>query len=166
VLFLNYDMAPSQTVQWILFSNVEKRKRGRWRPDVVLFLPPLFNRELIARQSHAEWLATIASRNQTVPNVEADTTRFLDKISALLGDQSDFTADQGWIHHTSEPTALDAHTVVFIARLLDTGRDWIIPEKVMAYAKPKLESATWRDLLRGEPKVTMHSLYIKNGGKD
>jgi hypothetical protein len=106
-------------------------------------------------------LDTFHRRSQSVATVEADSARFLAKIETLLS-----KASGEWIFPTTQPTALDAHTIVYVARLLDTKRKDHIPKSVLDYAQPKLDAETWRGLLRGEPGVTMHSLYVLQPGNE
>lgn len=63
------------------------------------------------------------------------------------------------------PTALDAHTVVFIARLLDARHPELINDEMLAYGKQHLESRDWVKITQG--RTTLHSLWEKqhNGHK-
>lgn len=57
------------------------------------------------------------------------------------------------------PTALDAHTIVFVARLKDACRSYLIPDEVWAYAKQHLVGRDWADITQGRP--TLHNLLEK-----
>jgi hypothetical protein len=105
-------------------------------------------------RSHAANLQKFAANKQSVESVEADSVRYLEKISKLLAGRASwiFGDDVG-------PTALDAHTVVFIARLLDAKREHLIPADVLAYGRPKLQGTEWLGITKGNP--TLHSLYVK-----
>ena len=54
-----------------------------------------------------------------------------------------------WLFGLGHPTALDAHLVVFIARLKDVGRHDIVPEKLMAYAERAWASESYKAVMQG-----------------
>ena len=54
-----------------------------------------------------------------------------------------------WLFGLSHPTALDVHLAVFIARMLDVGRDDIIPEKLRQYGARIAETKEWKDVMQG-----------------
>lgn len=55
----------------------------------------------------------------------------------------------------SGPTALDAHTVVFIARLIDAGCSHLLGDQMLAYGKQHLAGSEWSNITKG--KSTLHS---------
>ncbi|EXJ69321.1 uncharacterized protein A1O5_07357 [Cladophialophora psammophila CBS 110553] len=57
------------------------------------------------------------------------------------------------------PTALDAHTVVFVARLVDASRPYLIPDGVLAYGRQHLEKGDWAEITQGNS--TLHTLWEK-----
>ncbi|KUL87831.1 hypothetical protein ZTR_03134 [Talaromyces verruculosus] len=61
-----------------------------------------------------------------------------------------------WVFGLNVPTALDAHLVVFIARLRDVGRDVLIPTRLGEYASKAMEMPEWETLM--EDRKTMISL--------
>ncbi|OCT46774.1 hypothetical protein CLCR_02036 [Cladophialophora carrionii] len=108
--------------------------------------------------NHAASLQKFAANKQSVESVEADSVRYLEKISELLARPGGGQAS--WLFGDDVgPTALDAHTVVFIARLLDAKREPLIPADVLAYGRPKLQAKEWLGITKGNP--TLHSLYVK-----
>lgn len=54
-----------------------------------------------------------------------------------------------WLFGFSHPTALDVHLAVFIARMLDVGRDDIIPEKLKEYGARIMQTKEWNDVMQG-----------------
>ncbi|KAL3446404.1 hypothetical protein BJX65DRAFT_279528 [Aspergillus insuetus] len=54
-----------------------------------------------------------------------------------------------WLFDLPHPTALDYHLAVFIARMLDVGRDDIIPDKLREYAALVWETAEWKAVMQG-----------------
>jgi glutathione S-transferase len=76
-----------------------------------------------------------ALAKEAVTSQESKASSFLAQIETLLaasegGDDDDDRSP--WIFGTAEPTALDAHVVPFIARLLDVGRDGMLQDRVRA----------------------------------
>ncbi|KIX95926.1 uncharacterized protein Z520_08181 [Fonsecaea multimorphosa CBS 102226] len=115
-------------------------------------------REMLQRKfdNHKNNLQKFQDNNQSIASVEADSRAYLEKISQLLSKHG----QQTWIFGAEVgPTALDAHTVVFIARLLDAERAHLIPEDVLRYGNPKLQSAEWLGITKGNP--TLHTLWEK-----
>ena len=54
-----------------------------------------------------------------------------------------------WFLGLNQPSALDAHLVVFIARMYDVNRHNLIPEKLQQYGNRAMETKTWLDLMEG-----------------
>jgi hypothetical protein len=54
-----------------------------------------------------------------------------------------------WLFGLNEPSALDAHLVVFIARMYDVNRHNLIPEKLQQYGNRAMKTKTWLDLMEG-----------------
>ena len=73
---------------------------------------------------------------------------FLHEIDEML--QASQTA---WILNTTYPTALDAHIIVFVARLKDAGRGELIPARVIEYANKQMDTVTWKEMVQGRGTV-------------
>lgn len=75
------------------------------------------------------------------------------KFENLLSPHADDTAtdrESGpWLFGLSQPTALDAHLVVFIARMRDVGRDDLISERLNQYADFAMGLPEWKSVLQG-----------------
>ncbi len=54
-----------------------------------------------------------------------------------------------WLFGEQRPTALDAHLVIFIARMLDLGRGEAVPEPLKAYAEAAFASAEYNAVMAG-----------------
>ena len=54
------------------------------------------------------------------------------------------------------PTALDAHLVVFIARMLDVGRDDLLPSSLTQYASKLMEGEEWKAVMQGRTTTPVH----------
>ncbi len=62
---------------------------------------------------------------------------------------------QSWIFGPT-PTALDAHLVVFIARLTDVGRDHLIPAKLKDYCAWAMQKPEWVAMMNGRKTMVSH----------
>jgi hypothetical protein len=58
-----------------------------------------------------------------------------------------------WILNTSHPTALDAHFIVFVARLKDAGRGELVPARTREYAVKQMNTAAWQAMMQGQGTV-------------
>ena len=67
---------------------------------------------------------------------------FLAELDSLLPEPN------GWIFG-KKPTALDAHLIVFIARMTDVGRENLIPDKIKKYGKWAMGGAEWAKVMDG-----------------
>ena len=56
---------------------------------------------------------------------------------------------ESWIFDLPHATALDAHLAVFIARMLDVGRENIIPDKLKKYAERVTQTVEWNSVMQG-----------------
>jgi len=66
--------------------------------------------------------------------------------------------DSNWIFGSKiGPTALDAHTVVFIARLIDAGHTSLIGRDMLEYGIQNLKAPEWTGIVRN--RSTLHSLW-------
>lgn len=58
-----------------------------------------------------------------------------------------------WILSTTLPTALDAHVIVFVARLKDAGRRELVPGCIIDYANKQMKTAVWEEMVQGQGTV-------------
>jgi hypothetical protein len=77
----------------------------------------------------------------------------MQKIEPLLSETRDF-AKNPWLFNLQQPTALDAHLVVFIQRMCDVGREALIPESLRSYAEKATQTPEWTKVMEGR-KSTM-----------
>lgn len=74
-----------------------------------------------------------------------------------------------WIFGTEDPTALDAHLVIFLTRLQDVGRHEFIPAELQVYADMAMETpafnAVFLDVPSGRtvPQKGLKKLLYSNG---
>jgi glutathione S-transferase len=69
----------------------------------------------------------------------------------LLSELNSFLKQEAgpWLFGRDQPTALDAHLVVFIARLQDLGRESLIPPALIKYAGAAMEKPEWQSTMAG-----------------
>lgn len=67
------------------------------------------------------------------------------------------TTAESWIFNLLHPTALDAHLTVFIARMLDVGREDIIPEKLKTYAERVMQTEEWKNVMQGRRTMVVRT---------
>ena len=75
--------------------------------------------------------------------MEGQARELLASIEKLVADQPD-----RWLFG-EKPTALDAHLVVFIARMTDVGRVGLIPDKLREYGDWAMQKHEWTDMMKG-----------------
>ena len=75
---------------------------------------------------------------------EDNARDFMEEIEATLTD-----SQSGWCFGLAEPSALDAHLVVFIARLFDVKRGEMVPEALRVYAEKAMAGAAWNEVMQG-----------------
>lgn len=75
---------------------------------------------------------------------EAYTKEFAAKLANLLEDSK-----TPYFLSVGQPSALDGHVVVFIARMNDIGRSDLLPAKLKSYGEKAFAGQAWRDLMQG-----------------
>ena len=83
-------------------------------------------------------------------SVEQNRQRTITLLRKLEGHLS--TSQSGWLFGFDTPSALDAHLVVFLARMRDVGRNDLIPEIFEKYALRALEGDAWKEVQSGSTK--------------
>jgi hypothetical protein len=58
-----------------------------------------------------------------------------------------------WVLNTPYPTALDAHAIVFVARLRNAGRRELVPARVIDYADQQMDTVVWKEMTQGRGTV-------------
>lgn len=86
---------------------------------------------------------------------ERKAASFLSKIEKVLEHYDESSSP--WIFGTKDATALDAHVVPFLCRLLDVGRGQMLEERVHSYAARVFQLPLWKDFMQG--KRTVHKAY-------
>ena len=80
------------------------------------------------------------------PAVTADNEQ---KVKTLLGSlENHISKPESWLYG-AKATALDAHLVVFIARLTDVGREHLIPRKLQDYGAWAMQKPEWIEMMGG-----------------
>ena len=72
-----------------------------------------------------------------------------EKTKTLLEDlKSRLPGSQRWMFGP-KPTALDAHLVVFLARMTDVGREYLIPSELREYGAWAWQQPEWVTMMDG-----------------
>jgi hypothetical protein len=87
-----------------------------------------------------------------------------DFIQEILSLRLKYGQGSLWIYgDVVGPTALDAHTVAFIARLFDAKREDLMTGDIREYGQHVMAESTWKGIMDGRP--TLHSLWVEGAGK-
>ncbi|KAH8812214.1 hypothetical protein F5884DRAFT_784746 [Xylogone sp. PMI_703] len=84
-----------------------------------------------------------------IAEAEDRTRSILKKMEDLLNQQP----PESWVFGSSSPTALDAHLIIFIARLCDIGRKDLIPKRVLEYGEMATKTPEWDQVMQGKRTV-------------
>lgn len=75
---------------------------------------------------------------------EARARQVLLKLDEIL-----YESKTWWCFGLEKPSALDAHLIVFIARLTDIERTDLIPEALKGYAAKAMSLPQWDEVMHG-----------------
>jgi hypothetical protein len=70
------------------------------------------------------------------------------------------TSSTAWILSTSSATALDAHCVPFIARLIEADNADLVSLKVQTYAEQAMAELEWKSVTKDKP--TLWDVYLRD----
>ncbi|KIV90010.1 hypothetical protein PV10_07360 [Exophiala mesophila] len=88
-----------------------------------------------------------------VPAAVAENERRAKALLSALADK--LPNNESWLYG-SKATALDAHLVCFLARLIDVGRGHLIPSQLREYADWVMEKPEWDNIMRGRRTMMAH----------
>jgi hypothetical protein len=94
--------------------------------------------------------------NREIPSLKRESAeRAIVQSAQLLGEVDELlqTSHSGWVLDTPHPTALDAHLIVFVARLKDSGRGELVPARLMEYADRAMDASAWKDVMQGRQTI-------------
>jgi hypothetical protein len=94
--------------------------------------------------------------NREIPSLKRESAeRAIVQSAQLLGEAEELlqASRSGWVLDTPHPTALDAHLIVFVARLRDAGRGELVPTLVVKYADGAMDTSAWRDMMQGRQTI-------------
>lgn len=74
-------------------------------------------------------------------------TALMHEIDALLPEKGIDGQAGPWLFGLQQPTALDAHLIVFIARMRDVNRLELIPDKLQRYAEEATRTVEWKQVM-------------------
>jgi hypothetical protein len=91
--------------------------------------------------------------NKEIPSLKRESAeRAIGKTRDLLREIGEMlqVSRTDWILNTAYPTALDAHIIVFVARLKDAGRGELVPARITDYADRQMDTVVWKELVQGQ----------------
>jgi hypothetical protein len=94
--------------------------------------------------------------NKEIPSLKRESAeRAIDKTRDLMHDIGEIlqASRTDWILNATHPTALDAHIIVFVARLKDAGRGELMPARIVDYADRQMDTVVWEELVQGQGTV-------------
>jgi hypothetical protein len=94
--------------------------------------------------------------NREIPSLKRESAeRAIVQSVQLLGEAEELlqASRSGWVLDTPHPTALDAHLIVFVARLKDAGRREVVLARVMEYADRAMNASAWKDVMQGRQTI-------------
>lgn len=94
--------------------------------------------------------------NKEIPSLKRESAeRAIEKTTNLLHEISEMlrVSQTDWVLDTTHPTALDAHIIVFVARLKDAGREELVPARIVDYADKQMDTVVWKDMVQGRGTV-------------
>lgn len=94
--------------------------------------------------------------SKEIPSLKRESAeRAIVRTKDLLHELGEVLQDSqtDWILNTTHPTALDAHVIVFIARLKDAGRGELVPACFMNYADKQMDTSLWKQMMQGRSTI-------------
>lgn len=107
---------------------------------------------LLTSHSHHDRLEFSLKKHRPA-RAETRANKFLETILYLYENRPH---NSTWLF--DGPTVLDAHVVPFILRLIDSGRHYLIPERLQQYAKDIQKLDVWDQVSHGRPTLWNVSL--------
>lgn len=88
---------------------------------------------------------------ETTKMMEHRAKVVLDRLADTLPENAQGSGSGPWMFglHGQEPTALDAHTIVFVERMRDVGRLGLVPERLDAWSKKATVQEAWASVMDG-----------------
>lgn len=97
----------------------------------------------------------MALRPENVAKARSQAAELFDGLVALRKRHSSNLGDEAlWLFgHSAGPTILDAHAATFIARLLDAGKEALVPEELVVFAQKITALPTWKEVSKGRSTI-------------
>ena len=87
-------------------------------------------------------------KRESAERAVVKTRELLQEIGEMLQ-----VSETDWILNTKHPTALDAHIIVFVARLKDAGRSDLVPARITDYAYKQMDTQLWKEIIQGRSTI-------------
>ncbi|KAK6371464.1 hypothetical protein LTS17_008714 [Exophiala oligosperma] len=96
-----------------------------------------------------EFKLSIVQKTKVDGLIPTEVTRMEQQARDLLASLDRMVGEEKTWIFSDKPTALDAHLVVFIARMTDVGRENIIPEGLRKYGARARQNPDWTSMMEG-----------------
>ena len=82
---------------------------------------------------------------------EESVEQSINRATAVMAEFEKILQDSptDWCFGLQQPSALDAHLVVFIARMQDVHREDLLPQRVREYGTKAMATPQWQDVMQG-----------------
>lgn len=90
---------------------------------------------------------------QTLHSEEKKTRSFLNDLGDI---RNTHLSGFPWLFGTETATALDAHLMILLARLMDVGRAYLVPKTIRDYAEAVMAMDLWKDFMQGRTTMCSH----------
>jgi hypothetical protein len=91
--------------------------------------------------------------NERARNLLSEYESILPKQESISNDGQTNGRSGPWLFGLTDPSALDAHLIVFVARMRDVGRSNIVPKAVSDYVDQAINQPEWQAMM--EDRKTM-----------
>jgi hypothetical protein len=86
---------------------------------------------------------------EVIKEMEHRTKVILNRLADTLPENTHGSGAGPWMFGLQEPSALDAHTIIFVERMRDVDRMGLVPEKLDAWSQKATEQEAWRNMMDG-----------------
>ncbi|CAM1500407.1 Fc.00g095690.m01.CDS01 [Cosmosporella sp. VM-42] len=117
-------------------------------------ISPAFRAALEVKLSFLSGAKEVAMLPETLKAEEAITVKLLEEIGAVRDCHP--SSEYPWIFGTEFATALDAHLIIFLARLLDVERAYLMPKTIQTYAEAVMNLKLWTSFMQNRGTMYLY----------
>jgi hypothetical protein len=129
-------------VHWSLSAGCKSTPRNH-----TAVTPPLFRESNFVRSVKSSKVTGMEP--EVIKEMEHRTKVILNRLADTLPENTHGSGAGPWMFGLQEPSALDAHTIIFVERMRDVDRMGLVPEKLDAWSQKATEQEAWRNMMDG-----------------